>query len=270
MSSSIRIATWNLWWRFGDPEARQPRITKVLQEVDADIVCLQEVYLSEADQPDDQAKRLTGELGLAEFRWADGFFWDRFHFGNAVLSRWPITKHAITPLPVSEPSSEEQRTVLVCEVEHPDGPIVVATTHLNFKWDQSADRQVQAEAICQVLDGWRPFTFPPILTGDLNADPDSDEIRMLTGRRASPVKALGFFDAYETAGVGPAPTFARDNPLTQRVEPDRRIDYVLVGHPIEGRGVTMSARRFGDVAVDGGFASDHYGVVADVRLDAQP
>jgi hypothetical protein len=38
--------------------------------------------------------------------------------------------------------------------------------------------------------------------GDFNAGPDSDELRMLTGRSETPVPGLVFYDAWELAGDG--------------------------------------------------------------------
>ena len=36
---SVRVLTWNVWWRFGPWEQRQPAILATLQKADADIVC---------------------------------------------------------------------------------------------------------------------------------------------------------------------------------------------------------------------------------------
>ncbi|MEY2567203.1 MAG: hypothetical protein QOE35_1732, partial [Actinomycetota bacterium] len=48
-------------------------------------------------------------------------------------------------------------------------------------------------------------------------------------------------------------------------EPDRRIDYVLVGWRRDsGAGRVESARVVCDRALTGTFASDHFGLVADI------
>jgi endonuclease/exonuclease/phosphatase family metal-dependent hydrolase len=52
------------------------------------------------------------------------------------------------------------------------------------------------------------------------------------------------------------------------LEPDRRIDYVFVG-PMrrDGRGVVQKCRIVLDrAAPDGAFASDHFGVYAEIQL----
>jgi Endonuclease/Exonuclease/phosphatase family len=44
LTTTVRIATWNVWGRYGPWEARLPAITETLRRVDADIVGLQEVW----------------------------------------------------------------------------------------------------------------------------------------------------------------------------------------------------------------------------------
>ena len=51
-----------------------------------------------------------------------------------------------------------------------------------------------------------------MVAGDLNAIPDSDEIRSVTGRRPPPVEGLIFSDAWELAGDGsPGHTWSKAN-----------------------------------------------------------
>src|SRR5206468_3532220 len=107
-----------------------------------------------------------------------------------------------------------------------------------------------------------------IVCGDLNAQPDSDEVRMLTGLRAVPVPGVVFHDAWTAAGnTGGGATVSTRNPFAAAdLEPDCRIDYVLVGWPkLGGVGQVLSARVVGDVDVDGTFGSDHLGVAAELR-----
>ena len=126
-------------------------------------------------------------------------------------------------------------------------------------------------AICAFIQQSRTdggHTFPPLLCGDMNAAPDSDEIRMLTGRATTPEAKLVFHDAWEVAGGGaPEMTWTNTNPYAQLdLEPDRRIDYVLAGWPkANGAGHITSCRVVGDAPVDGVVPSDHLGVLAELR-----
>lgn len=114
--------------------------------------------------------------------------------------------------------------------------------------------------------------MPPILGGDFNADPESDEIRMLTGRASTPVPKLVFHDAWEVAGQASTSsdtgaTWANANPYARLdLEPDRRIDYVLVGWPkAGGAGHVTRCTVEGLEPVDGVVPSDHLAVLAEVR-----
>ncbi len=270
LDSRLRVLTWNLWWRFGPWEARRPAIAATLARLDADVLCLQEVW-------DDGATCFAVELaeGLGfHHAYEARLDIDGVRFGNAVLSRWPITAHEMLPLPAA-PDVEELRTCLRADIDGPRGALQVFSTHLNWRFDQSATRQDQVRSICSFIDSSRPEAgraFPPILCGDFNADPDSDEIRMLNGRAATPTPKLVFHDAWEVAGQPSASsddgtTWSNHNPYAALdLEPDRRIDYVFVGWPkVGGAGHVTSATVEGLEEVDGVVPSDHLAVVAELR-----
>jgi endonuclease/exonuclease/phosphatase family metal-dependent hydrolase len=130
-------------------------------------------------------------------------------------------------------------------------------------------RQAQVRKVCHVVRAHTPRRFPAILCGDLNAEPMSDEIRMLTGLAPVPVPGVIFRDAWATAGDGGlGATVGPRNPYcAAALEPDARIDYVLVGWPkLGGAGQVLDAIVGGDLAGDGGLlGSDHFAVVAELR-----
>src|SRR5689334_18056267 len=71
---------------------------------------------------------------------------------------------------------------------------------------------------------------PTVLCGDFNADPDSDELRMLTGKSIPATPGLVFYDAWTAAGNGQGGghTWTGVNPwAAPALWPDRRIDHVL-------------------------------------------
>ncbi|MGY6501944.1 MAG: endonuclease/exonuclease/phosphatase family protein [Acidimicrobiales bacterium] len=263
IETTVRVLSWNIWWRFGPWEARLPAIAATLARIDPDIVALQEVW---DDGTTNQAQLLAEGLGHhhvdASRREHEGV-----SFGNAILSRWPITDHEWRPLPAPE-DAEESRTVLRADVEGPRGTIQVFSTHLNWRFDHSHVRQEQVRAIARFVKESPPRTFPPVVCGDFNADPRSDEIRMMTGRTTVPEPKLVFHDAWEAGGDGgPGHTWSNDNPYARLdLEIDRRIDYVFAGWPrAGGAGHTVACRVEGTDPVDGIVPSDHYAVLADLR-----
>jgi len=262
IETRLRVLTWNLWWRFGPWEERQPAIEATIRALDPDVVALQEVW---DDGEVNQAAQLAAALGYhhvyCSTRDTDGV-----RFGNAVLSRWPIAHHEWRSLPVVE-RDDEERTVLRADIEGPHGPLQVFCTHLNWRFDQSQVRQDQVRAIARFVKESPPRTYPPVLCGDFNAPPDSDEIRMLTGRAAAPESQLVFYDAWEVAGKGPGDTWSNDNPYAALdIEVTRRIDYVFAGWPKQGgAGHVTACLVEGMRPVDGVVPSDHYAVLAELR-----
>src|SRR5262249_49130787 len=119
------------------------------------------------------------------------------------------------------------------------------------------------------LDEWRTRgTLPPIVCGDLNAEPDATEIRFLKGLASIDGRSTYLQDAWAVAGDGTAGfTWDNRNRFTALMfEPDRRLDYVLVGLPShDGRGWIESARVVMDTPRDGVFPSDHFGLLVEVR-----
>ncbi|MGQ0824237.1 MAG: endonuclease/exonuclease/phosphatase family protein [Actinomycetota bacterium] len=271
VQSSIRIATWNIWARYGPWAARGPAILTTLRALDADIVGLQEVWDSDVAN---QAQLLAKDLGYTTPVYASNLtFADGTRAGNAVMSRWPISRAEVRTLPRTAGDARddegEERLCVFAEVDAPRGPIQVFCAHLSWRDDHSAVRQQQVKAICEFVKEQRPRpTFPAVLLGDLNSEPTSDEIRMLTGRAAVPVPGVVFRDAWDLARNRDAGfTASNDNPFVgSLLGNDTRIDYVMVGQPkLGGVGHVLRARVFGDEMVDGMLGSDHYGVVAELR-----
>jgi endonuclease/exonuclease/phosphatase family metal-dependent hydrolase len=264
VGGQLRVLSWNLWWRFGPWEERLAAIVETVQRVDPDIACLQEVWI-DLEHDVSSAGHIGDALGF-QHRSGHRLDLDGIGFGNAIVSRWPIVGCEVLPLPAPD-DADEARTCVRVDVDSPHGPLQVFSTHLNWRFDQSAIRQDQVRAICRFIDESPARTYPPILCGDMNAVPGSDEMRMLTGHAAVPVPKLVFHDAWEVAGSGPGLTWSNANPYAVLdLEPNRRIDYVLVGWPKSGgRGQVLDVDLVGIDPIDGVVPSDHYGVLATLR-----
>lgn len=101
---------------------------------------------------------------------------------------------------------------------------------------------------------------PVVVTGDLNAAPDSEPYRELTTASAAdaPPPLLDAFSASACPHHGPTSTW---NGFQAIAPPGRRIDYVLVR---PGVGVVRHAIL--SDTFDGRFPSDHLPVLAELRL----
>jgi endonuclease/exonuclease/phosphatase family metal-dependent hydrolase len=268
----MRVVTWNLWWRHGPWQQRRQAIAATLAALAPDACGLQEVW-GGVDSPDagNLAAELADRLGM-HWCWAPLPLLPRrqeqhpgLAIGNAVLSRWPILDQAALPLPVA--GGEQPRVALHARLDAPAGPLPFFTTHLTHRPDASAERVAQVRALAGFVAEHRAGgAYPPVVTGDLNAEPDSDELRLLGGHLTAPAAAdLVLVDAWRYAEPGdPGHTWDRRNGHIGDTALDARIDYVLVGLPRDGRGRVRSVRLGGTEPVDGMWPSDHFAMVAEL------
>lgn len=259
---TFRVATLNIWSRFGPWEERLVAIREGLRRLAPDVIGLQEVLRG----PDlDQASLVAEGLGL-ETAWGKASDNHGFPLGNAILSRWPIVRTEVVPLPNG--GTDEQRSVVFAELDSPYGKVPVFCTHLNWKLHHGHVRQVQVRAIAEIVARLAPVrsSFPPILVGDFNAEPESDEMRFLRGLTGLGGPCVYFADAFHLAGEGPGATFSKRNPFAEQLrEPERRIDYVFVRGPDDSqRGEPIAAGLCFDDPHEGAYPSDHFGVVATI------
>lgn len=262
----LRVATLNIWNRSGPWEDRLALIRRELTLLDADLVGLQEVLrLDGPDGPLDQAHQI-----------GDGAPWHiaygsakelgpGLHFGNALLSRWPIVEQQTHPLPQPE-GHDEERSVLYALVDAPAGRVPVFVTHLNWKLHEGSNRVRQVLFLTELVAQKAPVdgdALPPILMGDMNAEPESDEMRFLRGLATVDGKSVYYSDCWHYANPdAPGYTFDRKNPYAGLAhEPPRRIDYIFVRGPDRAyRGEPLECRLAFCDPDHGVWPSDHFGL----------
>lgn len=273
MSLRLRALTLNIWHREAPWERRRELISCGIAALQPDIVGLQEVLeLDTGGVRQSQAQELS-ELCLGAglvhraFACAQEMM-PGLAFGNALLSKHPILAQEAIALPGAE--SGETRSVLFVRVQMPFGEVPVFVTHLNWKLHHGAVRIRQVKRLAELIEERAPVgkTFPPILMGDFNAEPDSDEIRFLRGLACLDGQSVFFADAWTYAGnTTPGFTFDRRNPYAARAhEPPRRIDYIFVRGPdSQWAGEPLETKVVLDAPEDGVWPSDHFGVYTEIR-----
>ncbi len=260
----LRLLTFNVWGRTGPWAQRKAILVDALEALAPDVVCLQEVW-------DGEGGNLAAELGTWNMHYAHATELAPGRVsGNAILSRWPVTGGTAWALPRTR--GDIGRNLVHAIVETPHGKLPVFTTHLSWMFHHSPSRFAQEQDIAARIKRHAPIAkdlgvLPAVLAGDFNAEPDADEIRYLRGLTANP-GGVYFTDAFAAAGEGPGHTWHRANPFAARERsPNRRLDYVFVRGPDRwNRGDVASARVVLDQPVDGIFASDHYGVLAEITV----
>jgi endonuclease/exonuclease/phosphatase family metal-dependent hydrolase len=265
VATTFRVATWNVWGRYGDADEREAAIEAELASAQPDVVCLVEAWSTgDANQP----ARIAKCLGVEHACFDGGLERDGWTSGTGVVSRWPFTRHEVRPLPGETDGRDAVGTVTFVEIDGPRGPLQLFVAMLDYPLDASARRQAQVRQLCAFVDEVTSRWNVTLVCGDFNAGPDSDEIRMLTGRSGTAAPGLVFYDAWEVAGDGgPGITWSNRNPLAAIGRyPDRRFDYVLSAWPRVGAaGHPVHCELLGVRPADAPQLSDHYGVLADVR-----
>jgi endonuclease/exonuclease/phosphatase family metal-dependent hydrolase len=250
----------------GRLDARLGLALRELRALDPDIVALQEASVGR--RRGDVAARLAAGLGLQRVHapatsrifstgplnrlvvWALGFA-----EGPAILSRFPIAGSEVYDLPRCE-RRLDPRVLLRAAVTTPWGMLDVYATHTS--------RDVcQHRRVAEVVSAQRG-ALPGILLGDFNAMEGGDAIGALTN-------GAGLVDAFRVANPEASGATVWQQIAVPYPTVARRVDFVFV-RPGTRMQLRVRASRVvldtpGRLA-DGGllWASDHYGVMADLEL----
>ena len=115
---TLRVATYNVHGCVGmDRQRSEARIAEVIAQLSVDIVGLQELDLSRRRSAGiDQTGMIAEQLG-----WHSHFYpamrWDDEHYGNAILSRYPLTFRRAAKLPGIAPFfCRENRTAIGMDI----------------------------------------------------------------------------------------------------------------------------------------------------------
>lgn len=221
----ITVLTYNVhqgldYWSV--PSA--PALADRIESANADLVALQEV---------NRGWDLSAGIDMfAYLRWrlqqyhaAYGQM-DTALYGNAILSRYPITDSGYGILP--HLNTALARGYVWANASAPSGPLLLVSTHFTSYAGFDEERILQADAYAAF---WakRPRS---ILAGDYNSHPGDVDIARLT--------SAGLVDAPAAVGLGKEFTYSSG-------DPHERIDYVFVSPNIQ------SARA----EILPGTASDH-------------
>jgi endonuclease/exonuclease/phosphatase family metal-dependent hydrolase len=232
-SSQVRVMDYNLHNAVNtsgslDPEA----LAQVIEDSGADIIAFQEfsrgwLTWGGLDMLSWYADRLNMHYvwnPTADAQW-----------GNALFSRFPIESYDLLELPPEDVLL--LRGHINAQIDLGDNSLNVIATHFSHRDDQGPERLLQSSAILSTWNN-RPST---VVMGDLNAEPDTEEILLLTDN--------GLVDISAEIGQQPTYTYYAD-------DPDHQIDYILVSPDLD-------YSHFDIVQTS---ASDHLPLVATIHF----
>lgn len=242
MSRLIRVATYNIHKCRGLDRRVQPeRIAEVLNEVNADIVALQEVAGLDSQASDrNQVRAIAESLSLVFCTGSNR----RVHgagYGNALLSRFPITEHRNHNLTWWR---YEPRGCLEAEIEFGNKRSGQAVRIYNVHFGTGLfERPYQADSLMRYVDHGRPA--PRIIMGDFNEWSRGRATRLLSARfkTAEPRHAFGRMRTYP--GVLPLVN----------------LDHIYYDSAVELIEMKLHRSRLALIA------SDHLPLVADFRVE---
>ena len=270
----LRVLTLNIWFDQPPWDARAALIRDAIDALQPDVIGFQEVLRG----PDlDQLAELVSAAHPHTAYAAAMDIVERpgVTFGNAIASRWPLDAITHTPLPGR--GDWEKRVALTARVDAPFGAFSFTTTHLHWRFHHGHVRERQVAAVARASqDAVAAGDFPPIVVGDFNAEPESDEIRYMRGMHSFQGDSVAYLDAWSVAGAAdaagvraPGYTWAnRNRYAAAEYEPDRRIDYVFTGLPRrDGTGLVETCRVVCDAPTGDVWPTDHFGVYAELRTE---
>lgn len=233
-SYTLRILTYNIYHgETTDGRVDMDLFASIINEVKPDLVALQEV--------DKHAKR-TGVIDITEElskrTKLKGYFvkhrdFQGGEYGNAILSRFPVNGIDVIE---GYRSTETGITIPCAKIKlSRKTEVIFAGAHLSTRTE---DRRQQAR---QLMDYYLAANQAPmIITGDLNAEPHHEEIRML-------------FEKFAEADMTYSNTFSTRGKL------EKKIDYILLPRNDQWKVLETKAICRGD-------ASDHCAFFAVVRF----
>jgi endonuclease/exonuclease/phosphatase family metal-dependent hydrolase len=270
MTDCVRLLTFNvLTMDSASGRERHDVVRRLLPDLRPDVVALQEI----THRPDfDQAV----ELLAPDFTIVDVPGWTPEHVGECLASRWPLGEVSTLDRPLAGGAESGPRAAAVAvEVLMPPplGPVLVVHHKAAYELPLEHVREEQALATARLVEELvsdRP-ELPVVLMGDLNAGPDAASLRFLAGRQSLAGTSVRYEDAWEAIHPDePGHTFSPRNPLVRAgqmpLERGRRIDHIMTRSGPYGPLLDVAdCRLVFDQPVDGIWASDHFGVLAELR-----
>ena len=238
LSNGIRLATWNIHSGIGSDERMDmDRVVSVIDAIEPDIIGLQEVGWHRSHHSKvDQFAFLREKTG---YHVVEGLSRDplRSQFGNALLTRFPVTSRRWVDLKVL---GHPPRAAVAGEIGDQSTQVCAVVTHFGLT---PPEREMQARRLLDVFAPESNGSPPTVILGDFNMVRESTRASRLLGEHFSTCVA--------------APTYPSWRPVLP-------LDRIYLSAHWKVR----EARVIDNDPVS--TVSDHLPLVADVELVAQP
>jgi len=227
--NTIRIMTYNIRNAKGlDNVTDYKRISDIILSVNPDVIALQEL-----DSVTGRSEGINVVAELSKYTGMHPVFGTAISFNGGKYGVGLLSKKIpLSTKNVALPGKEEKRTLLIVEFDD----YVICSTHLSLTQE---DRKVSVGIINEEI---KNFNKPVFMAGDLNAEPESETIQLLS-------------EKWQLLTNQHEYTFPAN-------DPKETIDYIL-GYTPE----TDSFSIIQSKVVDEPIASDHRPIYVDVKME---
>lgn len=223
-----RIMSYNIRNAAGlDNKTDYNRIADIIDKISPDIITLQELDSVTIRSKGVDVLKEIADITRMHYVYAPAISFQGGKYGIGLLSKIKPQASSFIPLP----GSEESRVLLMAEFED----FIIFVSHLSLT---DEDRLKSISIINQQAQLYKK---PVVLTGDLNATPDSEDIKLLS-------------QSWKLLNNPKVPTFPADKPSVT-------IDYIA-GYTANGETYSVYQNH----VLNEPIASDHRPLFADIRF----
>jgi endonuclease/exonuclease/phosphatase family metal-dependent hydrolase len=173
----VTILQWNIWYQ---EDIRN--IAKFLHEHPADIICLQELTRGFQQIEPDTVAYIAKSLGYHYYDQEIHHEDETWSQANGIFTKFPIIN--TRTVWINEPTgtgtfNDEPRAYIEATLQVGDKQLIVGTTHMSYTkaFESTPRKEQEADKLTNALRGNKQ-NF--ILTGDLNAEPESPTIQKIS------------------------------------------------------------------------------------------
>jgi endonuclease/exonuclease/phosphatase family metal-dependent hydrolase len=264
----VRVLTLNIFARRSGWPERRAVLVSGISALRPDVIAFQECIV---DGTYDQVADLVGSDYEVAHQ-SIGLLGDGNH-GASIASRWPIIEVREVDHRVAERGLDYACGTILADIAVPEpvGAVLFVAHGPWYPWWAEHERERQAVAAARLVEESRAQRDRHVVVaGDFNAPPSASSVRFWAGRQSLEGMSVAYLDVWDAVHPGEkGHTVTPRNPLRstagQPMYLARRIDYIFVGCGAHGPTLDVSSCDLAfDEPVDGVWASDHFGLVADL------
>lgn len=161
----MRILSYNIHKGFGGSDRRYKldRVIGVLKEINADLICLQEVDINvRRSRYNNQPQIISESLQIHSHIYQLNVPHRQGGYGNLLLSRWSFRGHHHVSL---QHKTRKPRGAQLAVIETPEGPLHVINWHLGLAENE---RRWQVRHLLSHPIFLKASHLPTLITGDFN------------------------------------------------------------------------------------------------------